>query len=118
MFYYKITPGSNYIIIHFSQSVGKMKINFRQSYLPMPEYNKEYYSIWLENGSDNHGVQGCRERCAEGKAAPGAELEGARAVSAKKKFKITVLWNKVYVLLRKRSLFIDVFGTLPLRGVI
>ena len=28
-------------------------MNIFDNYLPMPECNKEYYSIWLENGSDN-----------------------------------------------------------------
>ena len=39
--------------------------------------------------------------CAEGKAAPGAGLEGAPIESFKKKYRITVLWNKVGVFLGK-----------------
>ena len=31
-------------------------MNIFDNYLPMPD--KEYYSIWLENGSDNHGMTG------------------------------------------------------------
>ena len=49
----------------------------------------------------NHGIQERREGCAEGKAAPGAGLEGAPIESVKKKYRITVLWNKVGVFLGK-----------------
>ena len=66
----------------------------------MPEYSIEYYSIWLENGSDYHGIQGRREGCAEGESRPGRWV-GRGATSAKKKYKITVLRNKVGVFLRK-----------------
>ena len=38
--------------------------------------------------------------CAEGKAAPGAGLEGA-PIESFKKYRITVLWNKVGVFLGK-----------------
>ena len=82
----------------------------------MPECNKKYYSIWLENGSDNlflktvcrengmtystrwnHGIQGHREGCAvapEGKAAPGAGLEGVPRVS-KRSSKLLFYWIRL-----------------------
>ena len=56
----------------------------------MPEYSIENYSIWLENGSDYHGIQGRRERCAEGESHPGRWV-GRGTKRAKKKYKITVL---------------------------
>ena len=56
-----------------------MNINFFENYAPVPEYNIEYYSICLENGSDYHGIQRRRGVC-RGKAAPGAGLEEASRV--------------------------------------
>ena len=76
-------------------------MNIFDNYLPMPECNREYYSIWLENGSDNHRIQGRREGCAEGESCGPGRWVGRGAENAKKKYKITVLWNKVGVFLRK-----------------
>ena len=59
-------------------------MNIFDNYLPMPECNNEYYSIWLENGSDNHGIQGRREGCAEGESRPRRWIRRG-AESAKKK---------------------------------
>ena len=84
----------------------------------MPECNKEHYLIWLENGSDNlflktifrddiqhecHMLESWdtgvyRRGCTVQRGKPPRTL-GRRFV--KNKYRITVLWNKVGVFLRK-----------------
>ena len=60
----------------------------------------------------NHGIQGRREECAEGKAAPGAGLEGAPRVS---KRSTELLFYRIrLVCFSEKSLFFDMFGTLSL----
>ena len=83
-------------------------MNIFDNYSPMPECNKEYYSIWLENGSDNHGIQG---RVQRGKAAPGAGLEGAPRVP-KRSTKL-LFYGIRLVCFSEKSLSFDVFGTYP-----
>ena len=88
-------------------------MNIFDNYLPMPECNKEYYSIWLENGSDSHGIEARREGCAEGEAAaPGAGLEGVPRVP-KRSTKL-LFYGIRLVCFSEKSLFIDVCGTLSL----
>ena len=40
----------------------------------MPEKNIEYYSTWLENGSDYHGIYRGVEKCVEGESCPGRRV--------------------------------------------
>ena len=63
----------------------------------------------------NHGIQGHREGCAEGNAAPGAGLEGAPRVS--KRSTELLFYGIRLVCFLEKSLFIDVFGALYHRRV-
>ena len=105
-------------------------MNIFDNYLPMPECNKEYYSIWLENGSDDRPVspllyapvshdckvmgyrrveRGVQRRKA---AAPGTGLEGVSRVP-KRSTKL-LFYGINLVRFSEKSLFIDVFGTFSL----